>query len=877
METFEQYVIKIKEELVKRQSGSKKSIYNQKLQQFLMDWFKFRKISSLLEDDKEYLTEIQTYFDQYDITVYSKKHPSDSIKIDELSLYDPIAVRLKYIDSEVKNSGIIQVVEGVGKYSPYQFQQEAIESLANEISHKKHYSGIVVLPTGGGKTFTAVYWLLQNVINDGVKVLWIAHRHTLLDQALKTIRNNAYSKDANGIPLLTKRKEIRYRLISGLHGKAKSCLHTDDIIIANKDSLSNGLKKRNAKVHPASDSGLLYIYDNWLKKQTPKEVFIVIDEAHHAVAKSYRFVIEFLLDKGVSVRVLGLTATPTRISVKEQGLLSKVFPDNITYSISINNLLDQGFLAYPHILDEVKTGVDMTQVLTAKEIEAAKANDLDSISKKTAEELGDSPERNHLILNHYLQNKEKYGQTIVFAVNVQNAIALSGLFNSHQIKSDYILSGRFDQKQTVSSAELNQEKIERFKKGEITVLVNYNILTEGLDIPKIQTIFLTRPTISSVLMTQMVGRGLRGEKVGGTKETFIVPFVDEWHGLISWLSPKELLKSDIDFPDSKASLNLHIQKAISTNTIEQLTLLQNYSIDPEIKDLLESWEFIERIPVGLYIIEVDKLDNGGSGINIPLERESNILIYNHLQKAYADFIQQLPSLLEGREESTENPTENELDDLIDHIESTFFTGLKLNIGYSHEDIKDIILYYVITGELPEFLPFEERQNYDIDKIAKEFYKKGLGGKKKSEETNKGEETNKVWNDSKKGWQTFLGVNGFTLFKSQLDLALNKLEHPEHYKPSQSNPTVTVENRDYEIMPLEELKQHDPPYFQFLRNEVFKKHRNRTGSYFVKSPYFAHEKKIYFQLAYIVPLSEGGRTVLSNLRLKKKEMNWTITL
>lgn len=60
------------------------------------------------------------------------------------------------------------------------------------------------------------------------------------------------------------------------------------------------------------------------------------------------------------------------------------------------------------------------------------------------------------------------------------------------------------------------------------VLINVNILTEGIDLPQTKTVFLTRPTVSTILMTQMIGRSLRGEKAGGTKEAYVVSFIDDW-------------------------------------------------------------------------------------------------------------------------------------------------------------------------------------------------------------------------------------------------------------------------------------------------------------------------------------------------------------
>ena len=75
--------------------------------------------------------------------------------------------------------------------------------------------------------------------------------------------------------------------------------------------------------------------------------------------------------------------------------------------------------------------------------------------------------------------------------------------------------------------------------------MNINILTEGSDVPDIQTIFLTRPTQSEGLLMQMIGRGMRGTLAGGTDEAIIVDFNDKWDTFNKWLNPKWLVDEDI--------------------------------------------------------------------------------------------------------------------------------------------------------------------------------------------------------------------------------------------------------------------------------------------------------------------------------------------
>ena len=108
---------------------------------------------------------------------------------------------------QVDYSGYIKVKDDENPRELYSHQNEAVRAL-NEIN-KQPFEGLLVLPTGGGKTLTAVHWLLRDFINKNKKVLWVAHRHELLDQAFETIKFSAYSTSLSSVP------GFRYRIISG--------------------------------------------------------------------------------------------------------------------------------------------------------------------------------------------------------------------------------------------------------------------------------------------------------------------------------------------------------------------------------------------------------------------------------------------------------------------------------------------------------------------------------------------------------------------------------------------------------------------------------------------------------------------------------------
>jgi len=400
--------------------------------------------------------------------------------------------------SQVSYAGTLYTVPGDNKkangYQDFTHQIEAHKNLTDAVlksSQDSFFSGILAIPTGGGKTFIAAEWLLKNWIDSNKKLLWIAHRHELLDQAFITFRKNCYTG------LLQNKKSISYRIISGQHDTAVHIKPEDDVIIASKDSLNYGMD---------------YLVDKWIASNDLQELFLVIDEAHHSTAKTYRKLINSLKENIKCLKIIGLTATPFRTSEKEIGLLNKIFPDDIIYKTDLRTLIARGILSEP-IFIEQKTKWQAVNDVSDAEFAKIQKFDLPEDVKRTIAGL---KERNSQIVEHYLENKDKYRQLLVFALNQNHAVTLSALFNEkgkeHGIKADYVISNVQAEATRHSLPKENKEKIEKFRNGEIQVLINVNIITEGTDLPNVQTVFLTRPTISKILMTQMIGRALRGTR-----------------------------------------------------------------------------------------------------------------------------------------------------------------------------------------------------------------------------------------------------------------------------------------------------------------------------------------------------------------------------
>ena len=469
---------------------------------------------------------------------------------------------------ETKANGVVTPKQGKNTRIPYEHQKDAMEALSNIDAIKSSYSGLIVLPTGGGKTYTIATWLLKNALDQKKKILWIAHRQFLLDQAADAFQSFAYAEQMPHITSFT------YRIISGSqhHDKVTDIKASDSIIIASKDSIGRNLKK----------------LDKWLKDE--EEIYFVIDEAHHATAKTYRKVIDYLFVKVPYVKTIGLTATPFRTADSERGLLKKVFPDDIVYVISLKELINRQILSRLEV-EEYQTGEEFGRDMGKNDWESIVH--MDTIPDDIAEKIAKSRERNHLIVETYKKNQEKYGQTIVFTVSIAHAVALAALFKKENIKADYIVSATKDlgTGATIGAKE-NEKKLEAYRQGKLQVLVNVEILTEGVDLPQTKTVFLTRPTVSKTLMTQMVGRALRGVKAGGTDNAYAVSFIDNWD--VPFVYPETLLADESsEFLEGIQNREEREVRLISISKIEEFARLLDETVDTT---AIEAIPFIQRIP-----------------------------------------------------------------------------------------------------------------------------------------------------------------------------------------------------------------------------------------------------------------------------------------
>jgi ATP-dependent helicase IRC3 len=340
------------------------------------------------------------------------------------------------------------------------YQEHAIQAVENNLS--KTNKQVLVLATGLGKTVIFSHLISQRHKKSGKKALILAHREELLTQA----------KDK----LLRINPDLRVSI--EMADKYADDERTD-VIVASVATIGRAGSKR-------------------LERFDPKQFdTVVIDEAHHASANSYKHVLAYFgvlkLQEGDSLDtdwnsqclLLGVTATPNRMD--NEGI-DKIF-DEVVYNYGILEGIRDGWLSRIRAY-RVDTKTSLEDVHT-------RAGDF------AQDELADAinnPERNNLVARTYME-QFKGKQALVFGIDVAHAEALTQAFRDQGV---YVAMITGD-----TNKEARKYALTLFHEKNIQVVVNCMVLTEGYDNDTIDVIMMARPTKSGILYQQMVGRGTR--------------------------------------------------------------------------------------------------------------------------------------------------------------------------------------------------------------------------------------------------------------------------------------------------------------------------------------------------------------------------------
>ena len=321
----------------------------------------------------------------------------------------------------------------------FDYQEDMKERIEKAL--RLHRSVMAQMPTGTGKTYLLTAVIDSFVSNNPKENVWIvAHRRELVSQIDETVRKFHSYSASNTSSLLSSVKAMSIQWLMR---------HYDEI---------------------EEEPGM-----------------IVIDEAHHALAKTYKE----MWERFPKAKFLGLTATPCRLNGKG---FTDLF-DVLVQSWAVPEFISKGRLATYDFVSIKSDGV--TQRL------------IDSLQKRGADGDYQNKEMDRLLnkkpsIERLYRSLEEYGKDrkgIVYAINISHAQKITKLYQENGVKAIAI-----DSKTPATERQLD---IEAFKKGDIQVLVNVDIFSEGFDCPDVEFVQLARPTLSLAKYLQMVGRGLR--------------------------------------------------------------------------------------------------------------------------------------------------------------------------------------------------------------------------------------------------------------------------------------------------------------------------------------------------------------------------------
>jgi superfamily II DNA or RNA helicase len=257
---------------------------------------------------------------------------------------------------------------------------------------------------------------------------------------------------------------------------------------------------------------------------------LVIDEAHRAAAPSYRRVITGLLGEARPTPVVGLTATPFRKEYIEddpeagteelQAIFRNLIEPTTTLGDNVRGTLqERGVLARP-VFETIVTDTRMR--MPPVEFDLPTEEDMERIDRDLAARA-DNPRRRLVVLDRIVPIAQDPRNLILyFGPSVSDAECMAYLLRERQIPAA-VVSG--------TTREATRRRIiDRFKRAELRVLCNCEVLTTGFDAPKVSHVVMARPTVSQVLYEQMVGRGLRGRVFGGTETCVILDCQDDFGG-----------------------------------------------------------------------------------------------------------------------------------------------------------------------------------------------------------------------------------------------------------------------------------------------------------------------------------------------------------
>jgi superfamily II DNA or RNA helicase len=379
---------------------------------------------------------------------------------------------------------------------------------------------IAWLPTGTGKTRVMVETLLMECVLDAPRnaIVWIADRDELCEQAVETfrhvwmVRGEASRSVKRGVvPTL--------RVVRLWDNRPWQDLPDwPTVVVASVQTLAERLKKETWRE-------LLAILGE-------RAAAVVFDEAHHLVAPSWGQVVEALglartynylqRNQTTAPPVFGLTATPARASRDETDELSRRFQGRLLEPApewrSFARFQQEGFLSHLKF-EDINTGY----TLDLTDDENRQLSLWQQIPRSALKRTGTNAARTAAIIRDLESRLDRLRSVLVFACSVEHAHTLADVLERRGWQAA-ALDG-------TTSRAARWQTIQRFRRGELQVLVNFDLLATGFDAPNVDAVAIARPVGSRVLYAQMIGRGLRGPMNGGTQSCVLLDYRDDLKNL----------------------------------------------------------------------------------------------------------------------------------------------------------------------------------------------------------------------------------------------------------------------------------------------------------------------------------------------------------
>ncbi|MFI6328543.1 sacsin N-terminal ATP-binding-like domain-containing protein [Micromonospora chersina] len=391
------------------------------------------------------------------------------------------------------------VVPGAVKLNPlHDFQQRISDQLRSVLTHRdangRHDKAMVELPTGAGKTRVATETVLRLFIEGSLRgpVLWIAQSQELCEQAVQT-----WGTVWRGL------RDERPLTIGRLW--ESNTVHEPDTQFS---------------VIVATDAKLDVILGSHEYEWLSRASAVIVDEGHRAGdSERYTRILNWL---GVAGRawerpLVGLSATPFKgTSETATASLASRFGKQKLRAFDGNaykELAELGVLA--RVQHEVLDGIEVA----LRPDELAEAKRQRRISHSVLDRIGRDQARMSILVNHIMSLDEDW-PVLVFTPSVLSAQVLAATLR-YRGREAAAVSGQ-------TGRQVRRDHIERFKRGDIRVLANCDLLIQGFDAPGVRALYIARPTLSPNAYIQMAGRGLRGPANGGKDKCLIVDMADNF-------------------------------------------------------------------------------------------------------------------------------------------------------------------------------------------------------------------------------------------------------------------------------------------------------------------------------------------------------------